>query len=76
VEVMIKDSGIGISREERDRIFDRFYKVDSSRHSEAGGSGLGLAIVRKIVDIHHGRIEVSSEVGKGTQITVMLPSTQ
>jgi signal transduction histidine kinase len=76
VEVMIKDSGIGISKEEQDRIFDRFYKVDSSRYSEAGGSGLGLAIVRKIVDIHHGRIEVSSEAGKGTQLTVMLPSTQ
>jgi signal transduction histidine kinase len=76
VEVMIKDNGIGISKEERDRIFERFYKVDSSRHAEAGGSGLGLAIVRKIIDIHHGRIEVSSEAGKGTQITVMLPSTQ
>ena len=54
------------------RIFERFYKVDESRNRNIGGNGLGLSIVKKIVDLHNGGIQVQSEVGKGTEITITL----
>jgi signal transduction histidine kinase len=73
VAVTISDSGIGIPSQDIERIFERFYKVDQARDRSAGGSGLGLAIVRKIVDIHNGRILVLSEPNKGTAITITLP---
>ncbi|MBO9604818.1 MAG: HAMP domain-containing protein [Paenibacillaceae bacterium] len=69
--VAVSDTGPGIAAEERDRIFERFYKTDRSR--SGGGSGLGLAIVKKIVVLHHGDIEVRSEAGQGTTMTVTLP---
>ena len=72
--VTIADSGIGIAPEDVNRIFDRFYKSDRSRNRSSGGNGLGLAIVRKIVDLHHGSIEVKSAVGQGTAIAVTLPA--
>jgi len=68
----ITDTGIGIPEEHVPYIFDRFYRVDQSRSHETGGSGLGLAIVQKIVEAHHGKIEVASEVGKGTTFKVFL----
>ncbi|MCZ8513289.1 HAMP domain-containing sensor histidine kinase [Paenibacillus filicis] len=74
VRVSIRDNGIGISPEDQKHIFDRFYKADRSRHREDGGNGLGLAIVKKIVDLHHGTIEVRSEPGQGTTFIVTLPS--
>ncbi|MEI7025053.1 sensor histidine kinase [Paenibacillus sp. y28] len=73
MKVMIRDSGIGIAKEEQERVFERFYKVDRARSRELGGSGLGLAIVRKIVDLHEGYIELRSEPGKGTVFIVTLP---
>jgi two-component system, OmpR family, phosphate regulon sensor histidine kinase PhoR len=76
VEFRIADSGIGISPEEQVHIFERFYKADKSRTRSAGGSGLGLAIVKKIVDLHHGTIDLASEVGKGTTFTISLPLEQ
>ena len=73
VEVRISDTGIGISEEDRERIFERFYKADKSRTRASGGSGLGLSIVQKIIDLHKGTIAVESELDKGTTFTVRLP---
>ena len=71
--ISIKDEGVGISKEDSKRIFDRFYRVDASRTKRTGGTGLGLAIVKKIVEIHKGEIEINSEIGKGTEISIVLP---
>lgn len=73
VEVRIRDSGIGISEEQKQHIFERFYKADSSRNRTYGGSGLGLAIVKKVLDLHRGEIKVESEEGNGTEFIVCIP---
>jgi signal transduction histidine kinase len=72
--VRISDTGIGIGEEDLPRIFERFYKADKSRNRAGGGSGLGLSIVKKIVDLHHGSIDVQSRPGEGTVFTVRLPA--
>ncbi|PEX82145.1 two-component sensor histidine kinase [Bacillus cereus] len=74
VEVRIHDSGIGISEEQKQHIFERFYKADSSRNRAYGGSGLGLAIVKKVLDLHQGEIKVESEEGNGTGFIVRIPN--
>ena len=74
VEVRIRDSGIGISEEQKQHIFERFYKADSSRNRAYGGSGLGLAIVKKVLDLHQGEIKVESEEGSGTEFIVRIPN--
>ncbi|PEC21400.1 two-component sensor histidine kinase [Bacillus cereus] len=74
VEVRIRDSGIGISEEQKQHIFERFYKADSSRNRVYGGSGLGLAIVKKVLDLHQGKIKVESEEGNGTEFIVRIPN--
>ncbi|MFS0781399.1 sensor histidine kinase [Bacillus sp. 1P06AnD] len=72
--VVIKDTGIGISKEELPHIFTRFYKADKARsRSNENSSGLGLAIVKKIIDLHGGQILVDSELGKGTTFQILLP---
>jgi two-component system phosphate regulon sensor histidine kinase PhoR len=71
--VRIRDTGIGIAKEDQPRIFERFYKADKARNRSKSGSGLGLAIVKKIIDIHHGEIHVESRLGVGTTFTVQLP---
>ncbi|PFW58894.1 two-component sensor histidine kinase [Bacillus cereus] len=73
VEIRIHDSGIGISEEQKQHIFERFYKADSSRNRTYGGSGLGLAIVKKVLDLHQGEIKVESEEGNGTEFIVYIP---
>lgn len=71
--VQISDNGIGIEEELLDRIFERFYVVDHSRSKKISSTGLGLSIVKHIVEAHGGRIEVTSEVGKGSTFTIYLP---
>ena len=71
VLISVKDNGIGIPKEHQERVFERFYRVDKSRSKETGGTGLGLAIVKHIVAIHGAEIQLESEVGKGTDITVL-----
>jgi signal transduction histidine kinase len=73
VKVIVADQGIGISREDQKRIFDRFYRADDARAHTKKGTGLGLAICAWIVESHHGRIEVQSELHKGSTFTVTLP---
>lgn len=70
--ITVKDDGIGISKENQERIFERFFRVDKSRSKKTGGTGLGLAIVKHIVELHDGDIKLISEIGKGTTITVTL----
>lgn len=69
--VSIADNGIGMDEETKKRIYERFYQADTSR--TGAGNGLGLTLAKRIVDLHNGTIEVSSEVGKGTSFTVTLP---
>lgn len=66
----VSDTGIGIAKEHQERVFERFYRVDKSRSRATGGTGLGLAIVKHIAMLHDARIELESEVGKGTTITI------
>ncbi|PFN19450.1 two-component sensor histidine kinase [Bacillus cereus] len=73
VEVRIHDNGIGISEEQKQHVFERFYKADSSRNRAHGGSGLGLAIVKKVVDLHQGEIKVKSTEGNGAEFIVRIP---
>lgn len=68
--LMVSDTGIGISRDNQERIFERFYRVDKSRSKKTGGTGLGLAIVKHIVDQMHAELQLDSELGQGTTITV------
>lgn len=67
----VSDSGIGIPPEHIEHVFERFYRVDKSRSKQRGGTGLGLSIVKHIVGVMGGSIDISSEVGKGTEITVV-----
>jgi two-component system heavy metal sensor histidine kinase CusS len=69
--ISVRDSGAGIAAEHLARVFDRFYRVDSSRSSE--GTGLGLALVKSITDLHGGRAEVTSAPGRGTTVTLTFP---
>lgn len=71
--LVVEDSGIGIPKEHQERIFERFYRVDKSRSKSTGGTGLGLAIVKHIVAQHGASMDLQSEVGKGTKITISFP---
>lgn len=74
VYVKVKDNGIGISQNELDNIFQRFYRVDKTGSRQFGGTGLGLPIALELARMHQGRIEAESELGKGSQFTVFFPS--
>ena len=71
----IADSGIGISQEDTEHIFERFYRADKSHSREIGGTGLGLSIARSIVVMHRGAIKVFSRIGEGTTFTIRIPIT-
>ena len=71
--VQIEDTGIGISSDEKERIFERFYRVDKARAKAAGGTGLGLAIVKHIAQAHKGSVTVDSQLGKGSIFSVNIP---
>ena len=74
--IKIVDNGIGIPLEEQPRVFERFYRVDKSHSRIIGGTGLGLSIVKHGVQLHHGEIELESQPGRGTTITVRIPAEQ
>jgi len=73
--IQCMDTGIGVSKEDAVRIFERFYKNDYSRNSKGGGSGIGLSIAKEIIESHHGAIWVQSELGQGCHFYITLPAT-
>lgn len=73
VEVAVEDTGIGIAREEQEKVFERFYRVDKSHSRQTGGTGLGLSIVKHGALYHHAKIEMQSVPGEGTCIRLILP---
>ena len=74
-KIIVSDTGIGIAKEDQEKIFNRFFRVDKARSREQGGSGLGLNICKWIVEAHQGEIKVESELGKGSSFIVKLPLT-
>ncbi|MFA9423276.1 MAG: ATP-binding protein [Sedimentibacter sp.] len=70
INIVVKDTGVGISEEYQDRIFERFYRVDKSRSKETGGTGLGLSIVKHIAELYGGSIDIKSQENIGTEIIV------
>jgi PAS domain S-box-containing protein len=74
--IMVQDTGVGIEAEHHDRIFERFYKVDTARTPDSGGSGLGLAMVKKIAEMHGGSVAVDSAPGQGSMFYMWLPITR
>ena len=76
VKIKIKDNGIGIPESEQQRIFERFYRVDKSHSRETGGTGLGLSIVKHGAVLHHAKILLDSEPGKGTKKEILFNQTK
>ena len=75
IRIEISDTGVGIPTEALPKVFDRFFRVDSSRSQASGGTGLGLAIVQSIALLHGGDVEISSQLGRGTRVTLRMPAS-
>lgn len=73
IQISVTDQGPGISADEQERIFERFYRVDAARSRQTGGTGLGLSIVKHVVANHGGEITLWSQPGQGSTFTVRLP---
>jgi len=73
IELCVADNGPGIPEDARERIFERFYRLDKARSREQGGTGLGLSIVKHIIQCHGGKVWVESEPGKGSRFFFSLP---
>ena len=73
IRIEVSDTGVGIPAEALPKVFDRFFRVDSSRSKGSGGTGLGLAIVKSIALLHGGNVEISSHPGQGTRVTLHMP---
>ncbi|MGD1920450.1 MAG: sensor histidine kinase, partial [Pleurocapsa sp.] len=73
IHIEIADTGIGIASEHLDKIFERFWRADKSRSYQSSRSGLGLAIVKEIIRLHHGKVSVDSQLGKGSNFTLIFP---
>ena len=74
IEISVQDDSPGIPPDSLNRVFERFYRADKARSSDLGGTGLGLSIVKHIAQLHGGRVEAESELGKGTAIRIVLPT--
>jgi len=68
-----RKNGVGIPKEDLPRIFERFYRVDKTRSRELGGTGLGLSIVKHLMMVHRGRMEIESQLGRGTTVSLYFP---
>jgi len=73
--IEVSDTGEGIPPEALPKVFDRFYRVDASRSQKSGGAGLGLSIVQGIVMLHGGDVEIASQLGQGTRVTLRIPAS-
>ena len=81
LSIIVEDRGVGIADSAMPHVFDPFYRTDASRSRKTGGYGLGLSLCKAIVDAHKGKIDITSELGRGTRVTVTLaisdtPSTR
>lgn len=76
VRIDVSDTGTGIPPDALPRVFDRFFRVDTSRAQASGGTGLGLAIVQSIMTLHGGKVEIDSQLGQGTRVSLDIPLTE
>lgn len=74
LKIMVTDNGLGISEDDKSKIFDRFFKAQNYGKINKEGTGIGLSIVKELVEIHHGKIQVESKLGSGTTFTILLPT--